>query len=300
MKDQFAHARARIHTHLINQSNVYSKHETCMENGDHLVTRRIRRIIGRFWTWNLVHESNFHGVLLVINRWSNYSTCRYIRIVGGYFNVARLWCSTTREKKTPLERDRCSQIRWPFANTSLYTLFPISFWTSSRIVLFWIFQLSRKKEGPFFFFSVTGLTVFILTGLEPQVVPAIRLRMAFRGIMGHSLWKFPKELSSLEGGKSFRRTRYKARLSIKLSKNSFACVNFYACIPMNRSWRAKNLWELCMSITYDRIFKFFTAIFIETDRNIVRVAVNCLIRQLSSFRALISWRINYTLKFRKI
>lgn len=141
---------ARAHTHLINQSNVYSKHETCMENGDHLVTRRIRRIIGRFWTWNLVHESNFHGVLLVINRWSNYSTCR---IVGGYFNVARLWCSTTREKKTPLERDRCSQIRWPFANTSLYTLFPISFWTSSRIVLFWIFQLSRKKEGPFFFFG---------------------------------------------------------------------------------------------------------------------------------------------------
>lgn len=158
----------------------------------------------------------------------------------------------------------------------------------------------REKRRVLFFFSVTGLTVFILTGLEPQVVPAIRLRMAFRGIMGHSLWKFPKELSSLEGGKSFRRTRYKARLSIKLSKNSFACVNFYACIPMNRSWRAKNLWELCMSITYDRIFKFFTAIFIETDRNIVRVAVNCLIRQLSSFRALISWRINYTLKFRKI
>lgn len=162
------------------------------------------------------------------------------------------------------------------------------------------FSAIEKKGGSFFFFSVTGLTVFILTGLEPQVVPAIRLRMAFRGIMGHSLWKFPKELSSLEGGKSFRRTRYKARLSIKLSKNSFACVNFYACIPMNRSWRAKNLWELCMSITYDRIFKFFTAIFIETDRNIVRVAVNCLIRQLSSFHALISWRINYTLKFRKI
>lgn len=106
------------------------------------------------------------------------------------------------------------------------------------------------------------------------------------------------ELSYLEGGKSFRRTRYKARVSIKLSKNSFACVNFYACIPMNRSWRAKNLWELCMSITYDRIFKFFTAIFIEIDRNIVRVVVNCLIRQLSKllrFWYLDKWIIHWNL-----
>lgn len=109
-------------------------------------------------TWNLVHESNFHGAL-VINRWSNYSTYRYISAKHSwriYFIGARLWCSTAcekkKKKKTQLERDRCSQIRWPFANHFvIYFISPISFQTRSQIVLFWIFQLSRKKEGPFFF-----------------------------------------------------------------------------------------------------------------------------------------------------
>lgn len=152
MKDQFAHTRARIHTHLINQSNVYSKHETCMENGDHLVTRRIRRIIGRFWTWNLVHESNFHGVLLVINRWSNYSTCRYIRIVGGYFNVARLWCSTTREKKL---RSNATDVR-KFVGRSPTLRYILYFLSLSEPALelfcFEFFSYREKRRVLFFFF----------------------------------------------------------------------------------------------------------------------------------------------------
>lgn len=153
-----------------------------------------------------------------------------------------------------------------------FVIYLISLSLSKPVLKLFCFEFfSYREEKGGFFFIDRFFFLFFLGDRSDSIYfngasscsLTIRLRMAFHGIMGHSLWKFLKELSFLEGGKSFRRiyiyTRYikhdSLSLSIKLSKNSFACVNFYACIPMNRSWRAKNLWELCMSITYDRIFK---------------------------------------------
>lgn len=156
-------------------------------------------------TWNLVHESNFHDAL-VINRWSNYSTYRYISAKHSwriYFIGARLWCSTACEKKKKKKklRSNATDVRKFVGHspiTSLYTLFPLSLSKPALKLFCFEFFSYREKKKVLFFLSTNFFRFFFSFWLVtdsiyfngPRVVPAIRLRMTFHGIMGHSLWKF--------------------------------------------------------------------------------------------------------------
>lgn len=92
-----------------------------------------------------------------------------------------------------------------------------------KLFCFEFFSYREEKGGFFFFFFFFFLgdrSDSIYFNGASSCSLTIRLRMAFHGIMGHLLWKFLKELSFLEGGKSFRRIYiyaiYKARLSLSL------------------------------------------------------------------------------------
>lgn len=118
-------------------------------------------------TWNLVHESNFHGAL-VINRWSNYSTYRYISAKHSwriYFIGARLWCSTACEKKK--KKKNSARTRQMFANSlairqSLrYILyFPYLFPNPLSNCFVLNFSAIEKKRRSFFFLSTNFFRFF--------------------------------------------------------------------------------------------------------------------------------------------
>lgn len=155
-------------------------------------------------------ESNFRGVLLVINRWSNYSTYRCIRTVGGYF-IAMFndtWKKTLGSNATDVRK-------FVGRSPTRFVIYLISNLSLSKPVLklfcFEFFSYREEKGGFFFidrffflfFFGDRSDSIYFNGASSCSLT--IRLRMAFHGIMGHSLWKFSKELSFLEGGKSFRR-----------------------------------------------------------------------------------------------
>lgn len=172
-------------------------------------------------------ESNFRGVLLVINRWSNYSTYRCIRTVGGYFIAAMF--NDTWKKSSARARQMFVNSLAVRQRASLYTWFLTYLFLNqfSNCFVLNFSAIERKKEGSFlstdfFFFFLGDRSDSIYFNGASSCSLTIRLRMAFHGIMGHSLWKFLKELSFLEGGKSFRRiyiyTQYIKHDSLSLYK----------------------------------------------------------------------------------
>lgn len=112
-----------------------------------------------------------------------------------------------------------------------FVIYLISLSLSKPVLKLFCFEFfSYREEKGGFFFIDRFFFLFFLGDRSDSIYfngasscsLTIRLRMAFHGIMGHSLWKFLKELSFLEGGKSFRRiyiyTRYIKHDSLSLYK----------------------------------------------------------------------------------